>query len=277
MQQEISDDVKIGSSVTPVQRVGKSPAVDKTASDFENANLKVKKIRRLIEQGIFDADIVRYIPRMLDLVFQRMIEKLMTIEQLADTTYSNREVLDFELILDNSYYTNLEDLHIYFAIRFRKLTNAAQNLDAGIYPVHIFFALWMKEIDITKYGTIKSLIRTTTPKEVYRYSDAMLLHLPKNALKMIEKALLYDKKPVIIPGNEDRRSHTNNDVNMTADDNLENRKDKFADQIDSKYVYRITLKYLCDLGKISVLTKIDLKIRCMLQTNMKQLFESKNK
>ena len=105
----------------------------------------------------------------------------------------------------------------------------------------------------------------------------MLLHLPKKALKMIEKDLLYGKKPVIIPGNEDRRSHTNTDANMTADDNLENRKDRFADQIDSKYVYKITLKYLCNLGKISVLIKIDLKIRCMLQTNMKQLFESKNK
>ena len=69
MQWEISDDVKIGSSVTPVQSVGKSPAIDKTVSDFENANLKVKKIRRLIGQGIFDADIARYIPGMLDLVF----------------------------------------------------------------------------------------------------------------------------------------------------------------------------------------------------------------
>ena len=63
MQREISDDVKIGSSVTPFQSVGKTPPVDKTASDFDNANLKGKKIRRLIERDIYDADIVRYIPR----------------------------------------------------------------------------------------------------------------------------------------------------------------------------------------------------------------------
>ena len=37
----------------------------------------------------------------------------------------------------------------------------------------------------------------------------MLKHLPKNALKMNEKDLLYSKKPVIIFGNEDRRSHNN--------------------------------------------------------------------
>ena len=62
MQQEISDDVERGSSVTPFQSVGQSPAVDKTASDFDNSNLKVKKIRRLIQQGIYDVDIVLYIP-----------------------------------------------------------------------------------------------------------------------------------------------------------------------------------------------------------------------
>ena len=47
--------------------------------------------------------------------------------------------------------------------------------------------------------------------------------------------------------------------------------------MDPKYVYRIPLKYLCDLGKINFPTKIDLKIRCTLRTNMKQLFESNEK
>ena len=102
MQQEINDNVKMGSSVTPFQSVGKSPAVDKTASDFDNTNLKIKKIRRLIEWSIYDEDIARYIPGTLDLVFQGMIEKIMTIEQPPDTTYSNKEILDFELILDNN-------------------------------------------------------------------------------------------------------------------------------------------------------------------------------
>ena len=100
MQREISDEVKIGNSVTPFQSVGKIPAVDKTPSDFDNANLKLKKIRGLIEWGIYDADIARYIPGILNLVFQGMIEKSMTSEQPADTTYFDREILDFELILD---------------------------------------------------------------------------------------------------------------------------------------------------------------------------------
>ena len=162
-------------------------------------------------------------------------------------------------------------------IKIIKLSNIAHNLDADIYLVNNFFAHWIREIDVTKYGTNKSLIPTTTPKEIYRYSDSMLKHLPKNALKMIEKDLLYSKKALIIPGNEDRRSHNNDNEAFRTDDNLEDREDKFANQIDSKYVYRIPLKYLCDLGQIFFPTKIDLKIRCTLQINMKQLFESKKK
>ena len=138
------------------------------------------------------------------------------------------------------------------------MTNAAQNLDADIYPVNNFFAHWIREIDITKHGTNKTVIPTTTPREIYRYSNSMLKHLPKNALKMIEKDFLYSKKPVIIPGNEDRRSHTNTDITMRTDDNLEDREDKFANQIDSKCMHMIPLTYLCNLGKINFPTKVDL-------------------
>ena len=46
-------------------------------------------------------------------------------------------------------------------------------------------------------------------------------------------------------------------------------------QIDDKYVYRIPLKYFFDLGKINFPTKINLKIRYTLETEMKNLFQSK--
>ena len=97
-----------------------------------------------MDWGIYDADIPRYIPGTLDLVFQGMVENIMNIEQPPDTTYSDKEILDFELILDNNYYTNLKRLHLCFPIRFRKLPKAAHNLDADIYTVNTFFAHWVK-------------------------------------------------------------------------------------------------------------------------------------
>ena len=67
MRQEISNDVQIGSSLMPFQSVRKFLVIDKASSDFDNANLKVKKIRRLLERGIYDADNAQYIPGTLNI------------------------------------------------------------------------------------------------------------------------------------------------------------------------------------------------------------------
>lgn len=132
MQREIGHEVHIGDLVTPLKSVGKLDAFDKTASDFDNASLKVTKIRRLIEKGIYDAEIARYIPGTLDLVFQGKFEKVKAIEQPADTTFKDKETLDFVLILDKNYYANLKSLHICFLVKFKKLSNVALDLDVNL-------------------------------------------------------------------------------------------------------------------------------------------------
>ena len=48
MQKDIGDNAHIGQSVMWFQSFGKSAAVDKTASDFDNANLKIKKLQGLL-------------------------------------------------------------------------------------------------------------------------------------------------------------------------------------------------------------------------------------
>ena len=71
-------------------------------------HFKVKTIRKLIEHGIYNANIARYIPGRLDLIFQGMTEKFKTIESPADTSYKDKEFSEFDLTLDNDYYTNLK-------------------------------------------------------------------------------------------------------------------------------------------------------------------------
>ena len=51
MQKDIGDDVHSGQLVTSFQSVDKSAAVDKTTSDFDNANIKVKKLEGLSNAG----------------------------------------------------------------------------------------------------------------------------------------------------------------------------------------------------------------------------------
>ena len=75
---------------------------------------------------------------------------------------------------------------------------------------------------------------------------------------MIQNDNLFGKNALIYPAKCDRRSHNNDDPTKRIDDNIEDSEEKFAVQIDSKYVFRIPLKYFYDLGKINFPSKIDL-------------------
>ena len=116
------------------------------------------------------------------------------------------------------------------------------------------------------------------PLKIYQYSQKISLNISqKRHLKKIQKHFLCSKKSVVYPDNVDRRVHNSNDPNDITDDNIDDRIAKFANQLSSKFVYRIPIRYFCDLGKINFPVKIDMKIRCTLETEMKNLFESKKK
>ena len=51
MQHEIGTQVGIGKNISAFESVGNVPSNDKTASDFEKADTKVKKMKRLIDTG----------------------------------------------------------------------------------------------------------------------------------------------------------------------------------------------------------------------------------
>ena len=128
-------------------------------------------------------------------------------------------------------------------------------------PANNFFTHWVKEINVTKYDTNKQ----STPQEIYQYSDAMLKHLPEKYLKKLRRHFLFSEKEVIymLVWIEDQI--------MIIDDRIA----KFSDQIKNKFTFRIPLRYLCDIGKINFPTKIDMKIRLALETDLKKLFETK--
>ena len=149
--------------------------------------------------------------------------------------------------------------------------------------VNNFFGRFIKEISVTKYGSDKELILTFSPYEIYQYSDAVLKNLLKDSLKNIEKTMLYSKQSVYYNKTKiGRRIHngyssTTNaaKANDTKDLNIDERITKFKDQLKNEYVYRIPLRYFTDLGKINFPVKIDFRIKCHLETEMKKLFESR--
>ena len=86
----------------------------------------------------------------------------------------------------------------------------------------------------------------------------------------------------------DRRNHTAAGLDLTClnaagqaakkaaqskDLNIDERIAKFQNLFKNERVYRIPLRYFCDIGKISFPTKIYYKIKLFLEINMNKLFE----
>ena len=70
MQRRIGDEVQFGKTVSPFDATGQFSSIDTTASNFINVLEKVQRIKRLINTGQYDADLAKYIPEMIELMFQ---------------------------------------------------------------------------------------------------------------------------------------------------------------------------------------------------------------
>ena len=190
MQRKIGTKIELVKTVSPFDSIGASSAIDRMASNYLNAGEKVMKIRNLIEAGACDADIARYIPGTLELVFQSMLEDIDTKEQPAHSSYRDMENLDFQILSTDNYYTNPNSMHLCFPMKSKKSLDKDDDIDADLITVNNFFAHLIKEISVARYGNDKQLIPTFSPYEIYQYSDSMLKHLPKDSLKKLEKTML---------------------------------------------------------------------------------------
>ena len=115
-----------------------------------------------------------------------MLEDIDTREKVAHPSYTDMEQLDCQILLTFSYYINANSIHIYFPMKIKKKINQNLDIESNLITDNNFFVHFVKEISVTKYGSDEKLILTFFPYEIYQYSDAMLKHLLKDALKTIE-------------------------------------------------------------------------------------------
>ena len=184
-------------TLNPIDDARRSTVIDKTTSNYNDTKEKVQKIRDLINMGKYDADLPKYIPGLTDLAIQGMLDDIDTREKVAHRSNEDKEQLDFQILLTENYYVNAAKIHIYFPIKIKKKSNNNSDIDRDLITVNNFFAHWVKEISITKYGSDKELPPTFSPWEVYQYSDQMLKHLPSDALKTLQKHISVAKNSYI--------------------------------------------------------------------------------
>ena len=150
MQREISDKKTLGDTLNPINDARRSRAMDRTTSNYTDAQEKVKKVRDLINLGKYDPDLAKYIPRLLDLPIQGTLDDIDTRENVVHPSYKDKEQPD---LLTETYYVNPSNIHICFPIKIRK-KQIRMPISAEIW---LLFAHWLKEISITKFGSNKEL------------------------------------------------------------------------------------------------------------------------
>ena len=183
MQREISEKIFLGQTVSPFDDIGNSSTIDRTTSNYTDAKEKVRKIIELISTGKYDADIAKYIPGILEMKFQGMLEDIDTREKVGYSSYKEMEEVDFQILLTDNHYVNPKRIHLCFPMKIQKSANEANDIDGDLITVNNFFAHLIKEISITKYGSDKEPIPTFSLYEIYQHSHAMMKHLPKDSLK----------------------------------------------------------------------------------------------
>ena len=248
------------------------------SSQFNALSKKVENLKNFVETGSAEAGMLEYLPGLAEPKYQGQIKGINERKAYADETYTGLKIAEFNIQLSNNEYMNFHNLEIVFPMKIKKKTDDDDDLDATLMTVNNFFAHWIKEIDIKKLGDDQPILPTINTVEIYKYSDQILKHLPKDSLKLIEKDLLYSKKKVKLPDNRDRRRKfvaAGGDANDRTDDNLDQRIEKFHDQLENTYYYRIPLKYICELGFVNQPVKFNTKWRIIFESDMSRLFESK--
>ena len=284
MQATKSNSNPLGANLNPIKDTTCISAMDYSA-DIDNLINKIDKITTLYDTGRMDKDVIKYIPGMASVSYQGQIDFVDTKRTYAASTYVDMQQLEFNLEVVNNHYINFSNMVLCLPIAFRKKTNKAAAIDTTMIPVNNFFAHWIKDVTVKRYGDDIAVLPINTTLDTYRYSESMLIHMPKDALATFQKELLYSKKRVINKGNtantlNDRRNHIAAAANNSEkDENIDDRIAKFNanNALQNVKTYRIPLRYLVDLGLVNLPTSFDTKLIFNLEQKLSKLFESKAK
>ena len=149
-------------------------------SDLRNLYLRLDNFIDLYDRGKLLADMIRYIPGLTKIAYQGQIDSTETKRKYADNTYK-KKVIEFNILLTANHYTNFQNIHICFPLKFRSAADNDNDLAARTIPVNNFFVL--REIDIVRYGDNEPVLPLIKNLYIYRYSDEILKHTPQKALK----------------------------------------------------------------------------------------------
>ena len=196
MQATKSNANPLGLNLNPIKDATGVAAIDYSAN-IDNLIDKLDKLSVLYDNGRMDKDVMRYIPGMAPISYQGQTDYIDTKRTYAASTYSDMQQLEFNLEVINNHYINFLTMVLCLPIAFRKKTNKENAIAATMIPVNNFFAHWIKDVTVKRYGDDIAVLPINTTLDTYRYSESMLKHMPEKALATFQKELLYSQKKVM--------------------------------------------------------------------------------
>ena len=141
--------------------------------------------------------------------------------------------------------------------------------------VNNFVDHWFTDIDIRRFPDDMNIIPTNNSVSIGKYLNAQMKYLPEKSVKKLLKNMLYSNKPIYLDADVTRRP--NNVGTSRTDPNLTYRIANLKAHLFQKWVHKIPLLYLVDLGKVNFAIKTDTKIILTLERNLNKLFKSNKK
>ena len=178
MQATKTNSNQLGAILNPMKDATGVAAIDYNA-DIDGLIDKLDKLNTLYDSGRMDKDVMKCIPGMAPISYQGQIDFVDTKRTYAASTYSDMQQLEFNLEVVNNHYINFSTMVLCFPTAFRKKTNKANAIDVTMIPVNNFFAHWIKDVTVKRYGDDIAVLPISTTLDTYRYSESMLKHYVK--------------------------------------------------------------------------------------------------
>ena len=174
-------------------------------------------------------------------------------------------------------YSNYNSMLVCIPITFTKKSSKTAQLDVNMTTVNNFFEHWFTNINVRRYPNDMNILPTNNSVSMANYSNAHMKYLPEKSVKKLLKTMLDSNKPVYLDGDNTRRPNNDAVDASRSDPNLTFRIANLKSHLFEKWVYKIPLLYLCDLGKVNFAITPNTKIVLTLERNMNKLFESNKK
>ena len=130
------------------------------------------------DDGSMDYDLIRYLPCMAKISRQGKTYNAHPQRMYASPNWSDLRAFEFNMLLIANMATNFNNMHLCMPMKIKKNTNVATDIEEDFIMVNNFFAHFIKEIHIKRYGDDVRILPTNNTVHVYRYSGAMLKLMP---------------------------------------------------------------------------------------------------